>query len=109
MYRWRPVPWLAVIILPLLAACGEKKSVITANQTPVVSDLRVRQESGGVAGAPTRFTLTLAFSDPDGDVSTMEVRRQDTGEVTSAALPDAAGKTFGASRGHLRDHGGLAG
>ena len=94
----RPSLWLALVVVLGIVACGEKKSGST-NQAPAVSDLRVRQESGGVAGAPTRFSMTLAFSDAGGDVATMEVKRQDTGEVTTADLPDAGGKTFGLAEG----------
>ncbi len=95
--RSRPSVWLALLVLPLLAACQDKKTPTA--QGPVASDLRVRQESGGFAGAPTRFSLILAFADPDADVATMEVKRQDTGEVTSLDLPDATGKTVGLAEG----------
>jgi hypothetical protein len=93
----QPRLWLALFAVPFLVACEDKKSSPTtrAAEAPSVSDLRVRQESGGFSGAPTRFVLTLAFSDADADVAAMEVRRQDTGETSSVGLPDAGGKVLG--------------
>jgi hypothetical protein len=79
-------------------ACEDKKSTPTA-KAPVASDLRVRLESGGIAGEPTHFSLTVAFADADADVATLEVKRLDTNEVTTAELPEAAGKTVGLAEG----------
>src|SRR5215831_6273267 len=79
--------WIGLAVLLLLAACEDKKSSPSASgKAPLASDLRVRQESGGFAGAPTRFSLTIAFADTDADVASLEVKRLDTQEVTTADL-----------------------
>ena len=92
--------WIGLAILPLLAGCEEKKSSPSATgRAPMASDLRVRHETGGFAGAPTRFALTIAFADTDADVASLEVKRLDTQEVTTADLPDASGKPVGLAEG----------
>jgi hypothetical protein len=98
--RPRPNAWIALLVLLLLAACEEKKSTpSSSSKAPLATDLRVRHESGGFAGEPTRFSLTVAFADADADVAALEVKRLDTREVTTADLPDAAGKPVGLAEG----------
>jgi hypothetical protein len=90
---------VALVILVVLAGCGEDKKSTPTARAPLASDLRVRVESGGVAGEPTRFSVTTAFTDPDGDVATLEVKRADNNEVSSAEITDAQGKTIGLAEG----------
>jgi len=98
--RVRHGAWIALLVLLGLAACDEKKSTpSSSSKAPLATDLRVRHESGGFAGEPTRFSLTIAFVDADADVAALEVKRLDTQEVTKADLADAAGKVVGLAEG----------
>jgi hypothetical protein len=90
--------WLGVGALPFLVACSQGGSDL-GGSAPVVSDLRVHQDSGGVAGSPTRFTVGVVFQDGNADVDQMEVKRGDTGEVSAVDLPDAPGRKFGLAEG----------
>jgi hypothetical protein len=90
--------WLVVGVLQFLAACNQGSSD-SGGSPPAVADLRVRQDSGGVAGSPTRFTVGVAFHDGNADVNQMEVKRRDTDEASTVDLPDAAGQKFGLAEG----------
>jgi hypothetical protein len=85
-------------VVPILVACNQGSSG-SGGSAPAVADLRVRQDSGGVAGSPTRFTVGVAFHDGNADVDQMEVKRRDTGEASAVDLPDAAGQKFGVAEG----------